>query len=504
MNYPSIIQGGMGAAVSNWRLANAVSACGQMGVVSSTALDTVMARRLQDGDEGGFMRKALEHFPIAEVAERILQKYYRAEGRPNNEPYRLLPLARFEPDRSWEEMVVAANFAEVFLAKLGHVGSVGINLMEKLQLPTLPSLYGSLLAGVDYVLMGAGIPRSIPAVLDKLSANEEAELRIDVHNAPKDASFIRRFNPQKLFGELLPKLQRPKFLAVVGSQVLATTLAKKADGHVDGFVIENLNAGGHNAPPRGTLQIDAQGEPIYGERDTINLEAIRALGRPFWLAGSFTDKADLDRAFAEGAQGVQIGTPFAFCEESGVAEDVRQSVVEHCLKGDISVFTDPKLSPTGFPFKVIHWKDQETLRGTGKRSPCEQCDLGYLRELYYKEDGGVGYRCPAEPVESYLKKGGNIADTEGRQCLCNGLLATIGIGQQRRDGAPRSLPIITSGKDVLKILKYLKPGKTSYSARDVIASLLGETTVLPKLSLGTNGCVTASGVPTASVVSAKG
>lgn len=473
MNYPSIIQGGMGAAVSNWRLANAVASCGQLGVVSSTALDTVMARRLQDGDGGGFMRKALEHFPIPEVAERILQKYYRPQGRATGQPYRLVPLARYEPERSWDELVVAANFAEVFLAKLGHVGSVGINLMEKIQLPTLPSLYGSLLAGVDYVLMGAGIPRSIPAVLDKLSANEEADLKIDVHNAPRDAHFSRRFSPQKLFGDLLPRLHRPKFLAVVGSQVLATTLARKADGHVDGFVIENLEAGGHNAPPRGTLQIDAAGEPVYGERDVVSLEAIRALGRPFWLAGSYAEKADLDRARAEGAEGVQVGTPFAFCEESGIDADVRATVIRHCRQGDISVFTDPRLSPTGFPFKVLRWQGQQTFEPSGKLSPCEQCDLGYLRELYYKEDGGVGYRCPAEPVESYVKKGGNAADTEGRQCLCNGLLATIGIGQEHKDGSPRSLPIVTSGKDLMNILKYLKPDALGYRARDVIATLLG-------------------------------
>ena len=45
---PKIIQGGMGVGVSSWRLARAVSALGQLGVVSGTALDQVLARRLQD------------------------------------------------------------------------------------------------------------------------------------------------------------------------------------------------------------------------------------------------------------------------------------------------------------------------------------------------------------------------------------------------------------------------------------------------------------------------
>ena len=54
----------MGAGVSNWRLANAVSRLGQLGVVSGTALDVIVSRRLQDGDEGGHMRRAIAAFPV--------------------------------------------------------------------------------------------------------------------------------------------------------------------------------------------------------------------------------------------------------------------------------------------------------------------------------------------------------------------------------------------------------------------------------------------------------
>jgi len=50
---PALIQGGMGVAVSSWPLARAVAANGQLGVVSGTAADVVLARRLQDGDAGG-------------------------------------------------------------------------------------------------------------------------------------------------------------------------------------------------------------------------------------------------------------------------------------------------------------------------------------------------------------------------------------------------------------------------------------------------------------------
>lgn len=65
---PVLIQGGMGVAVSDWRLARAVSEAGHLGIVSSTALDAVMARRLQLGDPGGHIRRALAAFPVPEAA----------------------------------------------------------------------------------------------------------------------------------------------------------------------------------------------------------------------------------------------------------------------------------------------------------------------------------------------------------------------------------------------------------------------------------------------------
>ena len=73
---PVIIQGGMGVAVSNWRLANAVSSQGQLGVVSGVALGALLARRLETGDPGGHMRRALAQFPLRDAAKRILDKHF--------------------------------------------------------------------------------------------------------------------------------------------------------------------------------------------------------------------------------------------------------------------------------------------------------------------------------------------------------------------------------------------------------------------------------------------
>ena len=52
-------------------------------------------------------------------------------------------------------------------------------------------------------------------------------------------------------------------------------------------------------------------------------------------------------ALAAGAAGVQVGTLFAFCEESGLREDLKRDVVKKCQSETLNVFTDPIASPTG-------------------------------------------------------------------------------------------------------------------------------------------------------------
>jgi len=89
---PRIIQGGMGVGISDWRLARAVSLRGELGVVSGTALDTVMVRQLQDGDAGGHMRRAIAAFPMPGVGADVLRLYFRPEGRLPGMPYKMLPV----------------------------------------------------------------------------------------------------------------------------------------------------------------------------------------------------------------------------------------------------------------------------------------------------------------------------------------------------------------------------------------------------------------------------
>ena len=468
--YPLIIQGGMGIGVSNWVLARAVSIHGQLGVVSGTAIDALFVRRLQDGDVGGHMRRAMEHFPLPHVSADVLARYFLPAGREGEAPYRAIPMHRQMVTRARDSLTMIANFVEVFLAKEGHDGPVGLNLLTKVQMPTLPSLYGAMMAGVDYVLMGAGIPREVPAALDRLAAHEAARIRLDVEGRGEAAELT--FDPGVHRDDAPAPLRRPRFLPIVSSDVLATMLARKTRG-IDGFVIEGPTAGGHNAPPRGSDERNDRGEPVYGERDEVDLEKVRELGLPFWLAGGTGWPDRLERALDAGAAGVQVGTLFAYCDESGLDPSLRRRVLDAVRAGTIDVRTDADASPTGFPFKVVELEG--SLSDAARYEQRERvCDLGYLRTAYRRDDGRLDYRCPAEPVATYVAKGGDIAQTVGRKCLCNALMANIGHGQARGDGVVES-PLLTSGDDLVVLDRFLGE-RESYSAADAIDYLLAVVT----------------------------
>jgi len=102
------------------------------------------------------------------------------------------------------------------------------------------------------------------------------------------------------------------------------------------------------------------------------------------------------------------------------------------------------------------------------------CDLGYLREPYANPSGNIGYRCSAEPVDIYVSKVGKIEDTVGRKCLCNALMANIGHAQTRKDEGVEPA-LVTVGDDLNTVAQFLAPGRTSYSAADVVKSLLSLT-----------------------------
>ncbi|MFA1547720.1 nitronate monooxygenase [Actinomadura chokoriensis] len=466
---PRIIQGGMGAGVSGWRLASAVARTGQLGVVSGVALDALLARGLQAGDEGGHLRRALAHLPLPGVGERILERYFVPGGIEPGQRFRPVPKLGLRPNRTRDELTVAGNFAEVWLARQGHGGLVGINYLEKIQLATPAAAYGAMLAGVDYVLMGAGIPSEIPALLDALAAGWPGRVTVTVAGAEEGRAFS--FDPASLAGPGTPaETVRPRFLAIVSSSVLAMYLNQSPVTRPDGFVLESAVAGGHSAAPRGRLRLDDDGEPIYGRRDRIDPAKVAALGPPFWVAGGHARPGTLAEARSAGAAGVQAGSVFALCRESGLEPGLRKELLERALGGTLRVRNDPRASPTGFPFKVAALPGTLAEPDVYARRP-RLCDLSYLRTPYLKENGTVGYRCPAEPVDAYVRKGGTAGETAGRRCLCNALVANIGHGQHRPDGYVEP-PLLTLGQDLGFLPGLVRATGGDYSAADAVDYLL--------------------------------
>jgi NAD(P)H-dependent flavin oxidoreductase YrpB (nitropropane dioxygenase family) len=247
-------------------------------------------------------------------------------------------------------------------------------------------------------------------------------------------------------------------------------LAKKASGRIDGFVVEGPTAGGHNAPPREAGNFNERGEPLYGNRDLADLEALGKLEMPFWMAGGYGTPRKLESAQAAGAHGVQVGTLFAFSRESGLTNEIKSAALERVQRGEADVFTDAKASPTGFPFKVVDLP--KTLSRPDVYAKRQRiCDLGYLRQAFRQEDGSIGFRCPAEPLANYTAKGGAPEETLGRKCLCNCLFASIGLGQTR-DNDQREPPLVTAGDGLRDLQSFLAQASCDYSAAAVVEYLL--------------------------------
>ncbi len=473
---PSIIQGGMGVAVSGWELANAVCQTGELGVVSGTALEVVVARRLQLGDPGGHVRRALAQFPYPVMARNVFKTYYVHGGKAETDAFRAVPRFTVEPSQELAELAVVGNFVEVWLAKENHDGPVGINFLRKIEIPLPFGLLGAILAGVDYVLVGAGNPAEIPGMIRTLAAGEDLRFEVRTQGLTSaDTPVTCLVSPSGILGEPQPVRPAPRFLAIIASVDLAVSLANNPATRPFGFVVEGPTAGGHNAPPRGPRRTDELGQPVYGDRDHPDLGEIAAVGLPFWLAGSYGSPSGFTHAKAVGAQGIQVGTTFAYSRESGMAANYKAQVIAKALDGTLDVLTDWRASPTGFPFKVVQ------MEGTASEDDIYEarqrvCDLAALRVPYKRPDGTVDYRCPAEPVKVYIgRKGGREVNTEGRKCLCNALLAAAGMPQRRPRGAVEPA-IITSGDDFsgVRILSAAKPAEQDfYTAAEVVEYLRG-------------------------------
>ena len=109
---------------------------------------------------------------------------------------------------------------------------------------------------------------------------------------------------------------------------------------------------------------------------------------------------------------------------------------------------------------------------------------GIFRTPYQRDGGAIGYRCPAEPIDVFVRKGGSAEQATGTQCLCNALIANIGLGQHRKDGYDEQ-PLITLGADLagarrLDSEHWLHGGSAAgWSAAEAVNWLLREVGTVP-------------------------
>ncbi|HVK02142.1 MAG TPA: hypothetical protein VM490_01590 [Armatimonadaceae bacterium] len=461
---PRLIQAGMGIRVSSWRLANATARRGALGVVSHVALRHVVVEEVRRGDADAL--SAAEAFPIASYRDELLA--FAPGGPKHRAP---VPMDNPDPRKGAvaNRLSVIAAFVEVYRAKQGHRGKVGINVMWKCTLTVLPSIYGAMLAGVDALLCGAGVPMELPDIVRRLRAGEDL-CYAPLHGTGTNARLAVGGDGA---AGLLEAFAPPKMIPILSNFAFPKRILDVWEREHDGarpfaFVLENHAAGGHNAPPRNKTS--------FSEQDDIDayFEKVRALGVPVYVAGAFEGGGTAEdfRAWrGRGAYGLQVGSRFALCDDSGLRRDLKDGILErnHALgDGDepdaAATVTDARVSPTGYPFKLV------PLPGTVADADVYAdrkriCNKGYLLQGHYEAmpDGTVRerYVCPAMPARQYARLGGDPADTEGRLCLCNGLLSSVGFDS---DSEP---PLLTLGKSGEHVV-------ARHTARDVIADILGE------------------------------
>ena len=277
-----IVQGGMGIGVSAHRLAGAVAALGGVGTLSSVDL-----RRhhpdLMDRTTGLSQRTGCD----ADTKLQIDAANLEALGRE----------------------VAAARQAA------GGRGLIAMNIMRAVS-DYAAYVKRSLEAGVDMVVVGAGLPLDLP----DLAADHPQALLVPILSDSRGVALM------------VKKWERKKRLP-------------------DAIVIEHPRlAGGH----LGAAKIADLNDPRF-EFDRVIPESLAFLrqagleGRiPLIAAGGIRSHQDIARIQALGGAGVQLGTPFAVTTE-GDASDGFKQVLAEARDEDMVEFT----SVAGLPARAV-------------------------------------------------------------------------------------------------------------------------------------------------------
>jgi nitronate monooxygenase len=341
-----IFQGGMGIGASLSDLSSSVSSEGGAGVLSSAGLHIVgISRNLRHQVD-----------PYRAAYDEVL--YSKVRGKFNDKD-----------------------------------GFICMNIMTAITRDYEQSVRGSLDAGVDAIISGAGLPLSLPSI-----------------QSPKDTALIPIVSSVRTLDIICKRWARFKY-------------------RPDAVIVEGPLAGGHLGFKLDDIaNRDFQLKEIFLP---IKEYAQKNGDFPVIVAGGVYNYLDILFWQAFGADGVQMGTRFLATEECSASKAYKDAVVA-CHENDIGI-VDPKVnppgSPCGLPFRIL--KNSPVLLKGIFRKP--KCNRGFVAQ---KDSNGNFTVCPASH------------DCQNYFCICNSLLASAGF-------ADDELPVWTVGANAYRVKKIL-------------------------------------------------
>jgi len=225
-------------------------------------------------------------------------------------------------------------------------GIIGVNVMVALS-DFEPLVKSAIEAGAQVIVCGAGLPLSLP----ELTSHAPDVALVPIASSVRAAQLIAR-TWEKRYHRL------PDAVVVEDPDT--------AGGHL-GEKMENIGKGDYDqyATVRGIKQFF---------RDEYHVEI------PVIAAGGIWDRADLEHALAEGADGVQMASRFVCTEECDAADEFKQAYL-NCKKEDIGLL----MSPAGLPGRAILTNTPNIRQyDLDHHTPCR---MGCLKKCSYKESG---------------------------------------------------------------------------------------------------------------------
>ena len=202
-------------------------------------------------------------------------------------------------------------------------------------------------AGAKVIVSGAGLPLNLP----ELTADFPAVALVPIVSSIKAAELIAR-KWHRGWGRL------PDAVVVEDPDT--------AGGHL-GEKLENIGTGEYD-----------QYATVRGVKEYFRQEWQTDV--PVIAAGGIWDRADLEHALAEGADGVQMASRFV-CTEECDADDAFKQAYLQCKKEDIGLL----MSPAGLPGRAILTNTPNIRQYDLDHHTV--CRLGCLKKCTYKESG---------------------------------------------------------------------------------------------------------------------